>query len=172
MFSVALSVTGRPTGLSVPGSYPASCSTEPGLSSTGKYRQRQPALPRGRAISRVLSLGYHLSARNSFLFAHAAYPQGPLDEQSPCCLALLLMRFTVPRFSYLKSGRWALTPPFHPYPHEFERAVYFLWHYLSPAGQSASRCPGVTRHHALRSPDFPLPVNTGSGSLPCLEAGR
>jgi len=33
----------------------------------------------------------------------------------------------------LLSARWALTPPFHPYPPQklTRQAVYFLWHYLS-----------------------------------------
>jgi len=50
-------------------------------------------------------------------------------------------------------ARWALTPPFHPYPGD--GAVYFLWH--CPARgvlSTVSRIsPGLP---VLRSPDFPL----------------
>jgi hypothetical protein len=44
-------------------------------------------------------------------------------------LALLPGRFSVPR--QLLIGRWALTPPFHPYPDLSAEAVFSLWHYLS-----------------------------------------
>ena len=57
----------------------------------------------------------------------------------------------------LPAARWALTPPFHPYPHgcsfgepQVRRAVYFLWR--SPSGYPARALPGTT---ALWSPDFP-----------------
>jgi len=47
-------------------------------------------------------------------------------------------------------GRWALTPPFHPYPrHEATGGLF------SVALSIGSRRPGVTRHPALRSSDFP-----------------
>ena len=41
------------------------------------------------------------------------------------------MRFSVP--PTLLSARWALTPPFHPYPPQklTRQAVCFLWHCLS-----------------------------------------
>ena len=44
--------------------------------------------------------------------------------------------------------RWALTPPFHPYQ---ERA----WRSISVALSLESPPPAVSRHPALRSPDFP-----------------
>ena len=46
-------------------------------------------------------------------------------------LALLPGRFSMPR--HLRGGRWALTPPFHPYRNPMAPAVCFLWHCLSPA---------------------------------------
>ncbi len=49
--------------------------------------------------------------------------------------ALLRLGFAVP--PVLPRARWALTPPFHPYP-RISWAVCFLWHFPSP------RCPGVT----------------------------
>ncbi len=82
------------------------------------------------------------------------------------CSALLTMRFAVPW--PLPATRWALAPPFHPCrPGVFSArtresrrswAVCSLWHCLSrgrlrQAPSSAS--PGVTRHRAPSSPDFP-----------------
>src|SRR6266480_1063849 len=49
----------------------------------------------------------------------------------------------------LPDARWALTPPFHPYPLD-TRAVCSLWPY-----SVASRRPGVTWRSALWSSDFP-----------------
>ena len=48
-------------------------------------------------------------------------------------------------------GRWALTPPFHPY-RQPRTATGGLF---SVALSVGSRRPGVTRHPALRSSDFP-----------------
>ena len=59
---------------------------------------------------------------------------------------LLPVGFTVPL--PLPVARWALTPPFHPYPKK--RAVYFLLRF--PSGYPARVLPGTA---ALRSPDFP-----------------
>jgi len=44
----------------------------------------------------------------------SSLPADIRGEQPICCLALLLMRFTLPHL--LPDGRWALTSPFHPYP--------------------------------------------------------
>ena len=49
--------------------------------------------------------------------------------------------------------RWALTPPFHPYQ---ERA----WRSISVALSLESPPPAVSRHPALRSPDFPHSYGT------------
>ncbi len=72
-------------------------------------------------------------------------------------LALLLTGFTVPPL--LPSGRWSLTPPFHPYP--ACRAVCFLWHF--PSG-----CPGrpLTGVIPPWSPDFPHPQGVQPSSHP------
>lgn len=106
---------------------------------------------RGRAISRVLSLGYHLSGRNSFLFAHAAYPQ---DTGRAARLLLGFAPDEVYRapLSYLKSGRWALTPPFHPYPHEFISGRYIfcgtICHRQAIRPASARELPGIMLYGA------------------------
>jgi len=66
---------------------------------------------------------------------HAAYPQ--LRRPGPglaAYLALLRPGVAVPRL--LPGARWALTPPFHPYPLE-KRAVCFLWPFPSPCGAQA-----------------------------------
>src|SRR5438552_2830521 len=82
----------------------------------------------------------------------AAYPQ--LERPGPglaAYLALLRPGVAVPR--PLPDARWALTPPFHPYPLD-TRAVCFLW----PCSV-ASRRPGVTWRSARRSP---APRNDGA----------
>src|SRR5436853_5436175 len=79
---------------------------------------------------------------------HAAYPQ--LKRPGPglaAYLALLRPGVAVP--CLLPGTRWALTPPFHPYPLD-TRAVCSLW----PCSV-ASRRPGVTWRSALWSSDFP-----------------
>jgi len=39
--------------------------------------------------------------------------------------------------------RWALTPPFHPYPSHMAEAVCFLWHFpgVTPSGRYPAPCP-------------------------------
>src|SRR5207302_8967562 len=78
---------------------------------------------------------------------HAAYPQ--LRRPGPglaAYLALLRLGVTVPRL--LPGARWALTPPFHPYP-------WIKGGLFSVALSVASRRPGVTWQSALWSSDFP-----------------
>src|SRR5207248_7272942 len=78
---------------------------------------------------------------------HAAYPQ--LRRPGPglaAYLALLRLGVTVPRL--LPGARWALTPPFHPYP-------WIKGGLFSVALSVASRRPGVTWQSALGSSDFP-----------------
>src|SRR2546428_192461 len=66
---------------------------------------------------------------------HAAYPQLRRPGQGLAAyLALLRPGVAVPRL--LPGARWALTPPFHPYPLE-KRAVCFLWPFPSPCGAQA-----------------------------------
>ncbi len=78
----------------------------------------------------------------SCLLSPAAYPRtaapftGPEYRNHRRCLALLRMRFALP--PPLPKARWALTPPFHPYPKEILQAVYFLLHCLS-----AESCVGT-----------------------------
>src|SRR5438128_12365299 len=106
---------------------------------------------------------------------HAAYPQ--LRRPGPglaAYLALLRLGVTVPRL--LPGARWALTPPFHPYPW-ITRAVGSLWPFPSPRG--AQELPGslpcgartflgtplqptCRDHHALPPPSIKA---TGSGRV-------
>src|SRR5256712_1332388 len=77
----------------------------------------------------------------------AAYPQ--LERPGPglaAYLALLRLGVAVPRL--LPGARWALTPPFHPYP-------WIQGGLFSVALSVALRRPGVTWQSALRSSDFP-----------------
>src|SRR5579859_1513914 len=78
---------------------------------------------------------------------HAAHPQ--LKRPGPglaAYLALLRLGVAVPR--PLPDARWALTPPFHPYP-------WIKGGLFSVALSVASRRPGVTWQSALWSSDFP-----------------
>ncbi len=61
------------------------------------------------------------------------------------------MGFSVP--PRLLSGRWALTPPFHPYPSTTLGAVCFLWH-------SPSRCLTASLPH-ISPPDDQKTAKTG-----------
>ena len=108
----------------------------------------------GRAVSRILSAparGFTRRRRESFVWA--ASTRDPARVASPGAgrsgvpyLALHPMGFTVPQS--LRSERWALTPPFHPYHSEisnlkFQRAVCFLWHF--PSGRLAASPPACIR---------------------------
>jgi len=67
---------------------------------------------------------------------HLVQPTRGSNGPSPdltAYLALLQLGVTVPRL--LPAPRWALTPPFHPYPPK--RAVCFLWPFPSPSGAQA-----------------------------------
>ena len=118
--------------------------------------------PRGGPVSRILSGG-----------ANAPWMAIRLDARSPARLELPT-RTSGPKRA-LRSGRpargpysallpvglavrpplpearWALTPPFHPHPHEL-RADCSLWRF--PSGFPARALPGTV---ASWSPDFPRP---------------
>jgi hypothetical protein len=68
----------------------------------------------------------------------------PLEASTP---AWLCSRWGLPGRVHCCTRRWSLTPPFHP--HSISRAVLFCgpFHGLPR--------PGVTRHRALWSADFP-----------------
>src|SRR6476620_12078215 len=77
----------------------------------------------------------------------AAYPQLKRPGSSLAAyLALLRLGVTVPRL--LPGARWALTPPFHPYP-------WIQGGLFSVALSVAFRRPGVTWRSTLWSSDFP-----------------
>src|SRR5213078_4981745 len=95
-----------------------------------RFGRRRHGEAGGRAISRVLFIRC-LADRWSSLWdgcrqpPRAAYPQ--LERPGPglaAYLALLRPGVAVPR--PLPDARWALTPPFHPYPLD-TRAVCSLW---------------------------------------------
>ena len=99
-----------------------------------------------------------LAAWRSFLWdaryrtPRAAYPEARAGRpRTPLYVALLRMGFAVPK--PLPASRWALTPPFHPY---LQRCRSIQAVSFSVALSSRFPSPGVTRHPALRSPDFPL----------------
>ena len=103
-------------------------------------------------VSRILYPGN--ARRRPFIFA--IYPELS-DNAGRCGRHLIPVRPCfgrgLPCSWTLVLARWALTPPFHPYPGD--GAVYFLWHcpargVLSTVSQIS---PGLP---VLRSPDFPL----------------
>ncbi len=114
---------------------------------------------RGGPISRILSKGLpplddHSSkatvtrgplAANPNLLG-TKHPRRPKPSRGSY-LALLPVGLALPPL--LPAARWALTPPFHPYP-RYTRAVSSLWRY--PSDCSARALPGTV---ALWSPDFP-----------------
>src|SRR5580692_7607165 len=79
----------------------------------------------------------------------------------PAYAALLPMGFALP--PALPRARWALTPPFHPYRRVLDASGGGLF---SVALSSALPLPGVTRHRALRSSDFPPDANCSSDDRP------
>ena len=85
---------------------------------------------KSRSVSRVLShripvrITICLSERLPFLYSSLPADCPEAGTSNPvCCLALLLMRFAVP--FPLPEKRWALTPPFHPYPEAEPRGGIF-----------------------------------------------
>ncbi len=97
----------------------------------------------GRAVSRVLFihrngraiiyLGHPSPGASSSLPTAHRFRCGRCGSHLAAYLALLRLGVTVPPL--LPAARWALTPPFHPYPPK--RAVSFLWPCPSPLGAQA-----------------------------------
>lgn len=100
-------------------------------------------------VSRVL---YSLIEAVMIICLVLPLPTGSSDLPEACRAGLALLfglasgwSLHVP--SLLPGKRWALTPPFHPYRN--------IRRYISVALVLGSPPPGVTRHPALGSPDFP-----------------
>lgn len=102
-------------------------------------------------------------------FGRAALPRSHCCGRFASCLALLRVGFAMP--PSLPSARWALTPPFHPCRAPSRGRPGGLF---SVALSSKSPSPGVTRHPALWSSDFPpvLPRGTHRRSSDPLRRGR
>jgi hypothetical protein len=109
----------------------------------------KPSSVSGRGRRRAISLGRRSPVASSSLPGVQA-----TRAASHPCLALLRVGFTMP--SLLPATRWSLTPPFHPCLC-FAVARGAIGGLLSAALSSALRRPGVTRHPALWSSDFPRP---------------
>ena len=88
-----------------------------------------------------------------------AKPIGPFGASS--YLVLLRVMLTLPSTS--PWTRWALTPPFHPYPGTYPKIVPGRFVFCG-AHVGLLRL-GVTQHPALWSPDFPLTCEQMSGHL-------
>jgi hypothetical protein len=134
-------------GLRSRGSEGVSCPQGPSLNRSLNDRRQCLVATRlfdrenaSRPVSRVLYGPGALRRRNvaaihlgrALLRASCNLPgrrAGNCPEGFPSCRpysVLLPVWFTVP--SPLPGTRWALTPPFHPYPADEGRAVCFLWH--------------------------------------------
>src|SRR5688500_12725364 len=105
----------------------------------------------------------------------AAYPRLPRLRVEGRCgthlaayLALLRLGVAVP--TLLPAARWALTPPFHPYPPVARLAVCFLWPCPSPRGAQA--LPGSLPCGARTFLGRPrAPATIASGTLNITAAG-
>ena len=113
----------------------------------------------GRAVSRVLFVP--CGTRRSFVSATDtrdppafAGTDGP--SQIPY-LVLLPMRFSVPRNSHC--GRWALTPPFHPYPRPCGRRRFVFCGTVCRSGFSPATPAGMPAYPGSRPV---LPVSSAS----------
>ena len=92
----------------------------------------------------------------------ATYP-GLGRSRRPLVPYLVLLRMGFAVRPLLPAARCALTAPFHPCLCPLRRAPGAIGGLLSAALSVASRRPGVTRHPALRSSDFP-PTGKPDGS--------
>ncbi len=82
-------------------------------------------------------------------------------------LILLRTGFTLP--PRLPLERWALTPPFHPYPNESRRFVFCGTFHHRRYRTDVPACS--TERPALRSPDFPPSRRRAADTL-CLQRGK
>src|SRR5688500_15645177 len=101
----------------------------------------------------VICLGWPLPATSSSL--PAAEPSSSRNRERcgphlAAYLALLRLGVTLPPL--LPAARWALTPPFHPYPRGLAAAA---GGFFSVALSVAFRRPGVTWQSTRWSSDFP-----------------
>ena len=141
----------------------------------------------GRVVSRILSArprcrgrGENHLSQQPVPGTHLAFAKHGAGRSKVPYLALHPMGFAMP--PCLRPERWALTPPFHPYPSEisnFEIPAGGLFSVAlsmeTPRGvvlrvyPAAPSCvgPQVTRHRALWCSDFPpLPAFTARSDSP------
>ena len=116
--------------------------------------------------TRAAGLDGHLSRRQGLRAGGGSlrngdqYPEGsPLARRSgrrpgSSCSVLHRMGFFVP--PRLRSGRWALTPPFHPYPPACASGRSVFCDTIRQPELSRRPPARSTRHAALWCPDFPL----------------
>ena len=92
-------------------------------------------------------------------WAHRADTLAPAESAGAIPAYLVLLRVGFTMRSRLRETRCALTAPFHPYLRSLARlpAVYSLLHW--PSMRLEAHIPDVIRHTALRSPDFPPPLD-------------
>ena len=132
-----------------------------GLGRAGRRRSVSRVLSRVRVTpgaEAIIPLGRRLPAASSGLPAGSGeqpyHPRGRRNRprETPAYAALLPMGFAVP--PALPRARWALTPPFHPYRRPAKKSGVDGG-LFSVALSSTFLPPGVTRHRALWSSDFP-----------------
>ena len=103
----------------------------------------------------AIHLGHALPRDSSDTTRDGSGPLRLASRHSPPCLVLLRVGFTMR--ALLPAPRCALTAPFHPCRRPDPRGLGRLGGLLSVALSLGSPPPGVTRHPALWSSDFPLP---------------
>ncbi len=100
-------------------------------------------------------------------------PEGQADRRwcggPPLVPYLVLLRVGFALPSRLLETRCALTAPFHPYPEETPGRYVFCGTFRGPPFESGP--PAVSRHAALRRPDFP-PRLKKARRLPVRQAQR
>jgi len=103
----------------------------------------------GKARATAIHLGCRLPGTSRYLPGRLAWKQaGTKVPRSPYSV-LLPVGFTVPRT--LPPARWALTPPFHPYPRHVRGGL------LSVALSLGSPPPDVIRHRVSMEPGLSSP---------------
>ena len=117
--------------------------------------QLAPEPGRPFVLPRAFRAGQSLGTATNTRRSPSAFASGSGRQPGSSCSVLHRMGFFVP--PNLRPGRWALTPPFHPYPPACAgRRSVFCDTVRRP--EFSSRPPArSTRHAALWCPDFPLP---------------
>jgi len=106
-------------------------------------------------LPRAFRAGQSLRTATITRRSPSAFASGSGRQPGSSCSVLHRMGFFVP--PDLRPGRWALTPPFHPYPPACARGRSIFCDTVRRPEFSSRPPARSTRHAALWCPDFPLP---------------